>query len=459
MDSILIVEDRTSLRQVYATFLKKNGYLVDDVRSVEDAREMMKRREYALVLTDYMLPGASGLDFLKQLKAQDPDFSVIIMTAFGEIKMAVKAVKDGAFDFLEKPVDLEYLKMVVSRALEHRRLKRNNAFHAQGNHEREPRIIGDSAKLKQALSLLDKVAPAEANCLLLGESGVGKELFAKRVHYRSPRASGPLITLNCASIPQDLIESELFGHEKGAFTGAVSKKVGLVEMADGGTLFLDEIGELPLALQPKLLRLLQEREFFRVGGTRMVKSDVRVVCATNRHLQTGIREGWFREDLYFRLAVFPIQLPPLRQRPEDLEALVTWFLKRKGLTPPHLDPRLMENLKAYSWPGNVRELENLLERAVILSQGEPLQIHHFPQDMFRNASLVSTPITIDLSKNLKENAVDWEPFLEEQLIRLLMRETSGNREQTARRLGVSVKTLYNKMSKYNLLSQSPKTTR
>lgn len=446
--SILLIEDRKGLRQVYADFLKRNGHQVTEAGSAEEGLKAMEDKEYHLILTDYMLPGQNGMDFLRALKEKEPDYPIIIMTAFGEVKLAVEAMKIGAFDFLEKPVDLDYLELVVERALDHRRLRLDISFRESRALNQKTRIIGESPKLKQALALAEKVAPSDTNCLLLGESGVGKELFAQFVHEKSHRAKGAMVSINCASIPHELIESELFGHEKGAFTGAVAKKIGLVEVADGGTIFLDELGEMPIDLQPKLLRVIQSKEFFRVGGNKVLKSDIRVVCATNRDLKAGTREGWFREDLYYRLAVFPIDLPPLRERKEDLPILCKWFLEKKGS--PEVAPEVLEAIQNYRWPGNVRELENVLERAVILSQGGRLELTHFPEEIFRTGGAVSLNFQIHLDRPFKDNLDLVEEQLERRFIALVLRDVKGNREQAARRLGISVKTLYNKMRAYEI---------
>jgi len=309
-------------------------------------------------------------------------------------------------------------------------------------------IIGDAPKLTQALALAEKVAPSDTNCLLLGESGVGKELFAQLVHEKSHRAKGAMVSINCASIPHELIESELFGHEKGAFTGAIAKKVGLVEVANGGTIFLDELGEMPIDLQPKLLRVIQSKEFFRVGGNKVLKSDIRVVCATNRDLKAGTREGWFREDLYYRLAVFPIEIPPLRDRKGDLPTLCQWFLKKKGA--PEIAPEVLQAIQNYDWPGNVRELENVLERAVILSQGGRLELSYFPEELFRGKDAVSLNFQIQMNRSFRDNLDMVEEQFEQRFIALILQEVKGNREKAAKRLGISVKTLYNKIKFYNI---------
>ena len=446
MKSVLLIEDRQGLRRVYAQFLRKEGYGVKETGSVEEARKAMETHRFSLILSDYMLPGVNGLDFLKEL--QEIEIPVIIMTAFGEVKLAVEAMRAGAFDFLEKPVDLDYLALVLKRALEHHSLEKNVAALEATQTERH-QIVGRSAALRAAIELAEKVAPSDANCLLLGESGVGKEVFASFLHRKSLRGQGPMISINCASIPRDLIESELFGHEKGAFTGAVTRKTGLVEMAEEGSLFLDEIGELPLELQPKLLRVIQSREFFRVGGNRPLKSNIRLICATNRDLKEGIRQGWFREDLYYRLAVFPVEIPPLRQRKEDLLDLVPWFLAKFRHPHPKLDAKLMQLLTGYNWPGNVRELENVLERAVILSQGATRKADHFPNDIYEELEKAPVKFQIDLGQSFKVNLARAESELEIGFIEALAAE-GLTREEMAKRLGVSVKTLYNKMKRHGL---------
>ena len=444
MGSILLIEDREGLRRVYAEYLRRQGHAVAEAGSVEKAVSLLADREFPLVITDYMLPGENGMTLLKQLREKDPEQLVIVMTAFGEVKLAVAAIKAGAFDFLEKPIDLDHLGIVVSRALQHHGVQRAEAFR-QNRLEQEPgtSIVGDSAELKEVLALVEKVAPTDTTCLLLGESGVGKELFARHLHRHSRRAGRDMISINCASIPRELVESELFGHERGAFTGAVEKKVGLMEMAAKSTLFLDEIGELPLDLQPKLLRAIQTGEIMRVGGTRVIEVDTRLVCATNRNLEAGIREGWFREDLYYRLAVFPILIPPLRERAQDIPALLQFFLQKQRIA--GLAPGLLAKLSEYHWPGNVRELENVIERAAILSQGEPLTEDCFPETLFAGKGRISLPVSLDLNRPLRENLDGLSAQVEHRFIQLVLQEENGHRERTARRLGLSVKTLYNKL--------------
>lgn len=443
MESVLVVEDRQALRQVYTEYLKNQGYRVVGCGSAEEAQSVLDQQEISAILLDYMLPRLDGLSFLRQLKKKEVDAQVILMTAFGEIKLAVQAMRVGAFDFLEKPIDLEHLGLVIKRALEHHSLKKSDAvFREQRSGDSKP-IIGSSELLTRAVAMADTVAESDTTCLILGESGTGKELLARRVHERSGRREGPFVSLNCASIPRDLMESEMFGHEKGAFTGAVARKIGLVEMASGGTLFLDEIGDLSLELQPKLLRLVQEFEFRRVGGSRIQKSDVRLICATNRDLANEVREGRFREDLYFRISVFPVEMPPLRERIEDLRELVPHFLSRCGHPQRALPDSIMRFLEQYTWPGNVREVENVIERAVILSQGGDIRLDHFPDNIRRDRILMG--FGLDLSKTIKENVQRLEHEVEEKMIDLVLRECGGRREPTASRLGISAKTLYNKL--------------
>jgi DNA-binding NtrC family response regulator len=450
MDSILIIEDREALRQTYALFLRKQGYGVREAASVDEARSALGHHRFDLILSDYLLPGTNGLDFLSELRERADETPVIIMTAFGEVALAVDAMRRGAFDFLEKPVDLNHLAIVIGRALEHQTLKRRDGLGRVREGRGADTVIGESEAMRAVIALADKVAASDTTCLLLGESGVGKEVLAQYLHARCTSRTGPLVSLSCASIPRELMESELFGHEKGAFTGALSRKVGLVEMADGGTLFLDEIGELPLDLQPKLLRFIQERELCRIGSTRTIRTDVRLICATNRDLEQGAREGWFREDLYYRLAVFPIEIPPLRHRPDDLEALIPFFLARHGCPADHLPPDLLSTLKQYTWPGNVRELENVLERAVILSGGGRLGAEHFPDDLLGGADRLPVRLELDMRHDLRENLQAAEAQLTRSLISAMLREENGRREPVARRLGISIKTLYNKITQLDI---------
>lgn len=447
MIEIILIEDRQGLREMYAKFLRQQEWAVHAVESAEAALTALKTSSFDVVLTDYMLPGLNGLELLRKIKQQDANHVVIVMTAFGEVNLAVEAMKAGAFDFLEKPVDLEHLKLVIRRAAENVTLKRK----LQHRQAREPdtEIIGQSPALLQAIEMVDRVAGNDACCLLLGESGVGKELFAQRIHASSGR-EGEMVSLNCASLPAELIESELFGHERGAFTGADSKKHGLVEMASGGTLFLDEIGELPLNLQPKLLRFLQEQTYRRVGGTRELKANARIVAATNKELKRGVREGWFREDLYFRLAVFPVEIPPLRERGDDVISIAEALLARKRYQHLPLNNTLQKALRAYTWPGNVRELVNVLERALILAGERPLEVRDFPMEMKQPEAQFQVRAQVDLSEGLKTALKQLEVEAEGQLLRQVAQSCGNHRGKMAEMLGIAPKTLSNKLKDHQI---------
>ena len=445
--TVLLVEDREGLRSVFAKFLRGQQFAVVEAPSVEDAIPLLATTCIHVVITDYMLPGANGLELLRHVRQKHPEIPVLVMTAFGEIKLAVEAIRLGASDFLEKPILLDHLLKVLERVLS--QSPETPALGQDHLPVGEAQLVGNAPSLCRALELADRAAPSDANCMLLGESGVGKELFAQRIHQKSKRAHGELVAINCASIPADLLESELFGHERGAFTGAVSRKLGLVETADNGTLFLDEIGELPRDLQPKLLRFIQSRQYYRVGGNRVCTSNARIVCATNRDLKQGVAEGWFREDLFYRLAAFPIEIPPLRERPTDIPELAAWFLSRRNYPHKVLSEEVLVFLQNYPWPGNVRELETALYRAMILATGRPLSLNDFPQDMFAPRDLETFRCELDLTLSLKENSQRVERALEHFLIKTQL-ERHKDREQVATALGLSVKTLYNKIKEHGL---------
>ncbi len=383
-DRILLAEDKENLRAVLRKTLEGDGFRVEEAADGPTALEKIRAGRFALVLTDLRLPRADGHEVLKATVAADPETPVILMTAYGTIQDAVSAMKEGAYDYLEKPVDGEHLLALIRRALEHRSLLREN-LQLKERFSRElgsPEILGASPALQRALDQVRKVAPTDATVLLEGESGVGKELFARALHHGSGRKSGSFFAINCAAIPETLLESELFGYEKGAFTGAASSKRGKFEIADRGTLFLDEIGDLSPALQGKVLRVIETKEFERVGGTRTRRVDIRLVAATNRDLKKLIASGAFRQDLYFRLSVFPIRVPPLRERREDIPLLARRFLERfaaeqKRRDPIELSPEAIALLARHDWPGNVRELENAIERALILGSGNRLLPEHF----------------------------------------------------------------------------------
>jgi DNA-binding NtrC family response regulator len=374
MPRILIVEDKDSLRAMLEEMLRAENLEVRGIASGSTAVETLRAGEPVdLVLTDWRLPGADGLAVLDAARALDPTIPVIVMTAFGSIEAAVDAMRRGAEDFITKPVDPDLLRLLVSRAIERRLRERESLLFEDNQSRTMPAIIGESPAIRTVQAEAQRVATTDATVLLEGESGTGKELFARAIHELSSRRKRPFVAINCAAIPETLIESELFGHERGSFTGATARRLGKFELADGGTIFLDEIGELSPATQGKLLRVLQERSFHRVGGTISLQVDVRILAASNRPLDRMVAQGLFREDLYYRVRVFPIRIPPLRDRPEDIDPLVDWFLGhlpqelgKKGL---RIAPAAREPLRAYEWPGNVRELRNCLERAIILSDG------------------------------------------------------------------------------------------
>jgi DNA-binding NtrC family response regulator len=378
-DRILVVEDKDNLRTVLRKTLEAEGFGVEEAGDGRAAVDKIRRARFSMVLTDLRLPRADGHEVLRAAIESDPETPVIVMTAYGTIKDAVSAMREGAYDYLEKPVDNDHLLALVRRALEHRSLLRENLI-LKERFSRElefPEIIGESPALKRSLDQVRRVAPTDATVLLEGESGTGKELFARAIHHLGSRKNHSFLALNCAAIPEGLLESELFGHEKGAFTGAVAAKRGKFEIADKGTFFLDEIGDLSSALQGKVLRVIEQKQFERVGGNETRTVDVRLVAATNRDLKAMVAAGTFRQDLFFRLSVFPIVVPPLRDRQEDVALLAEHFLKRfaaeqKRRRPVRLSPEALEALRRHPWPGNVRELENTIERAMILGEGDLL---------------------------------------------------------------------------------------
>ena len=455
MSDILLVEDKESLRRVLRLTLESAGYAVEEAEDARAAAQALQRVPFRLVLTDLRMPHGSGLDVLRAAKAADADVPVVLMTAYGSVDEAVQAMKDGAHDFLQKPVDSNHLLLLVERALEQARLRTENVLLREEWSRRYgfPRIIGESDSLKRAVSETQRVATTETTVLLLGESGTGKELFARAVHHLSPRRDRAFVAINCAAIPETLIESELFGHEKGSFTGATERRPGKFELAAGGTIFLDEIGELPLAAQGKLLRAIEEKTVDRIGGRAPVPVDVRVVAATNRDLQTAAEDGSFRRDLYFRLAVFPVRVPPLRERGDDVVLLARHFAAQYGRElrkrPATVSAEAVAALGAHRWPGNVRELENAIERACILADSATLEARDLglpaPGAGERDAAA-----GLDLSGTLAEAVERAASAVERRKIADALRAHSGNKTRAAEDLGVSYKTLLTKIKDYNL---------
>jgi DNA-binding NtrC family response regulator len=450
---VLLVEDKEGLRDVLRRAVEREGFAVTACADGGEALGALRKERFQIVLTDLKLPGADGLEVLRAARRSEPTLPVIVMTAYGTVQDAVAAMRDGAYDFLEKPVDHDHLLALMQRALQHRSLVRENSFLKERFAEElgSPSILGKSPALRDALIQIEKVAVTDATVLLGGESGTGKELFARAVHHLSRRKQGPFFAINCAAIPESLLENELFGHEKGAYTGAGAARRGKMEMADGGTLFLDEIGDLSPALQGKILRVIEQRCFERVGGTETRSVDLRLVAATNRDLKSLVESGGFRQDLYFRLSVFPVQIPSLRSRREDIALLASHFATRFAAeqnrrTVPAISPEAMSLLTGYPWPGNVRELENAMERAVILCEGDRISSSHFN---LSGPSAVETEervrSLVDLNGSLSEVASRAASLAEREKIRLVLEDVGWNKTRAAELLQVSYKTLLSKL--------------
>jgi DNA-binding NtrC family response regulator len=460
---ILLVEDKDSLRAMLRLALEAQGHSVVEARDQPEAEAALLASRPAVVLSDLRLTEGDGFGVLRASKELDPELPVIVMTAFGSIQDAVAAMKEGALDFLAKPVDPDHLLLMVERALTQRRMATENMILREELAQRRgaPQIVGEDPQLKQVSLALHRAAATDTTVLLEGESGTGKELFARALHALSPRADGPFVAINCAAIPETLLETELFGHEKGAFTGASTRKPGKFELAHRGTLFLDEIGELPLSLQPKILRALEEKQFERVGGTLPLKVDVRVVAATNRHLKAAVAARQYREDLFFRLSVFPIVIPPLRERARDIITLARYFIDRfcreLNKRPLGLSPSAEQELLAYPWPGNVRELQNCIERAAILTEGDTIHPRHLNLS-FRAPAVeedVSPWSQIDLSGTMAEASRRVIGEVERRKIEKALNEAAGNRNRAAEMLQISYKMLVSKLKDYGLDAPSP----
>jgi len=436
--------------------VETEGLEADVVANGSDAmRRLAEGRRYFAVLTDLRLPGADGIAVLKQARESDPDCPVIVMTAFGTIENAVEAMKLGAYDFIQKPVDVDHLLILLRRCQETRELRYENLLLKEEFQRRHglPAIVGESPRVVEVSRTIQKVAPTDSTVLLQGESGTGKELFARAIHQLSPRRDRPFVAINCAAIPDTLIENELFGHEKGSFTGATGRQLGKFEMADTGTVFLDEIGELGLSVQSKVLRVLQERRFDRVGGTATVDVDVRVICATNRNLIDDVKQGRFREDLFFRINVFPVTIPPLRARREDVDALTDFFLQKFARELNKRDLSISAEAKAklreYGWPGNIRELENCIERAAILCNDSRIQL----ADLHLGGETLETNLgeLFDLSGTLADATERVIRGIEKAKITEALARTSS-RNDAAELLGISARTLASKMKEHGLES-------
>lgn len=452
---ILVVDDEVVLAKALVKHLQREGYDVDQASDGPEAIEKQKNQPFDLLLTDLKLPSTTGIEVLKESKKLNPGLSAIVMTGFGSIATAVEAMKNGAFHYITKPFELDDVTQLIATALEHTRLQEQNRIlqkqvKSQYGFEN---IIGSSEEIKEVMHLVKQVADSDSNVLILGESGTGKELVARAIHYNSPRATKPLIPVNCGAIPENLLESELFGHMKGSFTGAVSNKMGRFEAANEGTIFLDEIGDMCLRLQVKILRVLQERKFEPVGSTKTTEVDVRVIAATNQDLERLVEKGQFREDLYYRLNVIPIVIPPLRQRPSDIPKLVEHFMKifseANKLPPPKISDSIMEVMMKYRWPGNVRELENTLERLVVLRPGKQIVVEDLPEKFLEmsNAILRHSAFPIpDEGISLKHLVDDFE----NTLILKALEKTGWNKNKAAHLLKLNRTTLVEKIKKKQL---------
>jgi len=454
METILIVDDEKNYTAVLSAVLEEEGFESLTANSGMEALQICEKEEISLVITDMKMPIMDGLELLEKIKRREPDLPVIIMTAHGTVDKAVEAMQKGAYTFILKPFDNERLVMCANKALEHQRLVRDNR-RLQSEVESQysfDNIIGKSQPMQNVFATIRKVGPTSATVLIEGESGTGKELVAKSIHFNSPRRNRSIVTVNCAALAENLLESELFGHEKGAFTGAIARKKGRFELADGGTIFLDEIGELSLNLQVKLLRVLQEKTIERVGGTAPISVDIRVIAATNRSLKNEIEKGRFREDLFYRLNVVKIQLPPLRQRPEDIRLLMNYFIRQySSVRPPdsatpRVDNAVERLFYDYHWPGNVRELENIIERAMVLCSGATITVEDLPNEFRENIHNTLHLDAIPADAQLYETLT----MVEKKMIERAMQMADNVQTKAAEILGIGKSGLNQKLKKFNL---------
>ncbi|MDD5773446.1 MAG: sigma-54 dependent transcriptional regulator [bacterium] len=444
MANILVIDDDINTVDAIIEGLTADGYTVSSANNGKEALEKINEKEPDLVLTDLMMPGMNGLKFLKMIKKLYPDITIVIITGFGSVETAVEAMREGAYDYLTKPLRMQDIRRVVSKALEqHSLIIENKSLKAElFGKSISSKVIGSSRVFKEILKVVYQIAPTRGTVLITGESGTGKEIIAELIHYNSPRKDKPLVKINCSALPENLIESELFGHEKGAFTGAIKEKPGRFELANGGTIFLDEVGDISPHLQVKLLRVLQEGEFERVGGTETLKVDARLIAATNHDLKDAVEQKKFREDLYYRLNVINIHLPPMREREEDVPLLVNYFLekysKENNKDIKAVDDKTMQIFKSYTWPGNVRELENTIEHAVIMCRNNIVTTDCLPQSIQNGKK--QPDITFSIGTQLED--------MEKNAILRTLDFADGNREEAANILGIGVATLYRKLQDY-----------
>ncbi len=444
--TLLVVDDEESQRIAIGGFLRKIGYNIICCQNAEEAIDVMEREPVDLVISDMRMPGTGGLELLQKAKSKLPDIMFIMMTAYGTVDGAVESIKQGAFNYLTKPIDLDQLEININKALENRRLLAENRELKdllKGRGESKG-IISASRQMDEILNMVARVSPTSATVLIQGESGTGKERIAQAVHYGSPRSEKPMVTINCAAVPETLLEAELFGHEKGAFTGAHAARVGKLEYADGGTLFIDEIGDMPLSLQPKLLRFLQEGTIERLGSPKTIKLDIRVIAATHRDLRQLVKEGKFREDLFYRLNVINIVIPPLRERREDLLPLAEHFIKlysqKNSKMVFGLTREAKDALMKYGYPGNVRELENAIEAAVVLTRSEAIGLEDLPSSFKQGGQSISPENSGSLLARLET--------LEKKMVYEALEKAGGNKSQAARDLGISEKNIRDRLKKW-----------
>jgi len=458
-NSILIVDDEKSILFSLKAALAKEGYSVRTSESPQDAIKFVEPGTFQVIISDFNMPGMNGVELLKRVKQIDPEVVFILMTAYGSEKLAIEAMKEGAYDYFSKPFDIDEMRIIVAKACERFTLawQKKNLEERFLSEPESDRIIGVSAQTKQVKERIEQVAKSDITVLINGESGTGKELVAESIQRQSLRASGPFVKLNCAALPENLIESELFGYEKGAFTGAAGRKRGKFEVANGGTIFLDEIGDMSLNTQAKVLRVIQEREIERLGGNDRVKVDVRIIAATHKDLKAMISQGQFREDLFYRISVVNIALGPLRERPEDIVLMVEHFVgiaaQKLGRPLKGVTPRAMTAMKNFKWPGNVRQLANIIEGAAVFAKGDQIDLDNLPEEVrlgFEPESATSgldwIAVEIEKGRTLDELVAD----IEKEMISRILRATEGNQSQTAQRLGIKRGTLQYKMKNYGL---------
>ncbi|MFQ5706194.1 MAG: sigma-54-dependent transcriptional regulator [bacterium] len=449
--NILIIDDEPKMCKVLKFALEPEGYSVSTAENAEAGLEKFSQNTFDLVVTDLKMPGKDGLFVLGSVKKQKPQTEVILMTAYATAQNAVEAMKKGAYDYIIKPFEMDELKLKVRHIMEKRRLAEENVQLKQELKDKYSleNMIGQSGIMQEVYKMVERVAPTDATVLIRGESGTGKELVAQAIHQLSPRSAEPFVAVNCGALPENLLESELFGHEKGAFTGADKLKVGRFELAGNGTIFLDEIGDVSLTTQIKLLRVLQNKLIERLGGTRTIQTKARTIAATNRNLEEALKDGSFREDLYYRINVFPITLPPLRERKEDIPALVSHFLKKLGQAENAIESNALELLIHYRWPGNVRELENVVERSVIMSAGAPIKAEDLPPHI--NAAPTAVGGT---SLQIPSEGLSLEE-VERDLIKNALLKAGGNKSKAAKLLGITRRKLYSMMERLEARPKSP----